>query len=210
MNTLYCDVCDKERSFEVREETRTYTVRDTEVNVNLFLSYCKTCKEEVYNREMEIHNDGIVFNAYKEKNGLLTSHEVKDLREKYGLSQQNFARLLGFGDKTVTRYENGSIQDRAHDNLMRLMKKIGNFRELWSRRKEILSKQANRKVAQRLEKMDTLWGLTKRELPIVYIATESNALSDADEGFDYETDLSETDGENMSWYSNTERGGTVS
>lgn len=41
------------------------------------------------------------------------------LREKYGLSQQQLARLLGWGRVTVQRYEKGALQDTAHDLLLR-------------------------------------------------------------------------------------------
>jgi DNA-binding XRE family transcriptional regulator len=32
--------------------------------------------------------------------------EIRATREKYGPSQTALARVLGFGDKTITRYEN--------------------------------------------------------------------------------------------------------
>ncbi|MEW6046801.1 MAG: helix-turn-helix domain-containing protein [Bacillota bacterium] len=41
------------------------------------------------------------------------------LREKYGPSQQQLAKLLGWGRVTVQRYEKGSLQDIARDLLLR-------------------------------------------------------------------------------------------
>lgn len=46
--------------------------------------------------------------------------EIKEIRDSFGLSQKDFAILLGFGEKTITRYENGSIQDESHDIAIRL------------------------------------------------------------------------------------------
>ncbi len=33
------------------------------------------------------------------------SQQIKEIRKHYGLSQQAFARLLGIGEASITRYE---------------------------------------------------------------------------------------------------------
>jgi uncharacterized protein YegP (UPF0339 family) len=38
--------------------------------------------------------------------------------------------LLGFGDVTIHRYENGALQDAAHDRLLRLIREPANLRTL--------------------------------------------------------------------------------
>lgn len=40
----------------------------------------------------------------------LTSQEIKEIRLELGLTQQQFADLLGLGDKTITRYETGASE----------------------------------------------------------------------------------------------------
>ncbi len=49
----------------------------------------------------------------------LTPQEIKRIRGKYGLSQQAFARLLGLGEASVARYENGQKPTKANANLIR-------------------------------------------------------------------------------------------
>lgn len=49
----------------------------------------------------------------------LTSQDIKRIREKYGLTQQGFARLLGLGEASVVRYENGQTPSKANANLIR-------------------------------------------------------------------------------------------
>ncbi|MCR5033004.1 MAG: DUF4065 domain-containing protein [Lachnospiraceae bacterium] len=61
-------------------------------------------------------------NAYRMKHGLLTSDEIVAIRESYGLSQVDLARLLGWGEATISRYESKAIQDEAYDNMLRLIK----------------------------------------------------------------------------------------
>ena len=59
------------------------------------------------------------YDEYRRRNNLLFPNEIKKIREKYNMSQTEFAKLLGMGAKTITRYENGTIQERTHDNLIR-------------------------------------------------------------------------------------------
>ncbi len=43
---------------------------------------------------------------------------VKAVRAKYGLSQRSFATLLGIGEATMVRYEQGAVPSRANANLI--------------------------------------------------------------------------------------------
>ena len=61
-------------------------------------------------------------NAYRVKMGLLTSDEIVAIRESYGLSQVDLAKLLGWGEATISRYESKGIQDEAYDTMLRLVK----------------------------------------------------------------------------------------
>lgn len=45
--------------------------------------------------------------------------EIKKIRNRYGLSQQSFARVLGIGEASMVRYENGQPPTRANANLIR-------------------------------------------------------------------------------------------
>ena len=62
-------------------------------------------------------------NAYRKAHHLLTSTEIIDIRKKYDLSQKELARMLGWGDVTISRYETKYIQDETHDNLLRMIAK---------------------------------------------------------------------------------------
>ncbi|MDD4184419.1 MAG: type II toxin-antitoxin system MqsA family antitoxin [Candidatus Izemoplasmatales bacterium] len=149
---LYCEKCGRVEEYQVKAINQTFDVRGIQVDASINVSVCNVCGSEVFNRELEIQNDILVFDGYKEKKGLLTSKQIKYLREMYGLSQSAFARLLGFGEKTITRYENGSIQDDAHDNILRLMFSEENFFLLWRRIRKDMSDSDNKRVEAKISK----------------------------------------------------------
>lgn len=74
------------------------------------------------------------YDAYKSAAGLLTSEEIVAIRKKHGLFAERFAPLLGFGAKTVMRYENGAIQSKEADYLIPLARRDDVARKLseWS------------------------------------------------------------------------------
>lgn len=52
----------------------------------------------------------------------ITPGEIKEIRGKYGLSQKAFAQLLGIGEASMVRYENGQEPSKANANLIRAAK----------------------------------------------------------------------------------------
>lgn len=62
--------------------------------------------------------------------GLLSPAEIKAIRVKAGLSQAGISEILGVGEKTYTRWENGkSLQNKSSDNLIRLFSKDPSYFE---------------------------------------------------------------------------------
>ena len=82
---------------------------------------CKKCGAWLSSNEIERENDIFIYDAYKKKVGLLTTSEIKEIRAKRGMSQRQLARFLDIGEKDITRYENGSVQTRSIDNMIRLV-----------------------------------------------------------------------------------------
>lgn len=74
--------------------------------------------EEDY-QEMVSANNLAVRDTYRGKVGLLTSIEIRNIREKYGIGQKGFSQTLDWRTATITRDRNDQIQDRAHDDILR-------------------------------------------------------------------------------------------
>lgn len=62
----------------------------------------------------------LVADAYRSKNGLLTSEDIRNRRSRLGMSQAEFATYLGVGVASVKRWELGKVQDGSSDALIRL------------------------------------------------------------------------------------------
>lgn len=79
---------------------------------------CSSCGEELISDEL---SKAIERTRYQ-RLGLLSPEQIKQVRARTGLSAVEMAQVLGAGDKSYTRWENGkSVQNKATDTLIRLI-----------------------------------------------------------------------------------------
>lgn len=109
------------RKMKILERAATYIVKGTSITFNEKIKVNEETGEEIYDPKLEQENDVKLYNEYRKLNSLLLPEEIKSIREKYGVTQVEFAQILGLGDKTITRYENGSLQDMAQNNLIKIV-----------------------------------------------------------------------------------------
>lgn len=122
---MNCPVCDRIHEVEERKRLADMIIKGEEVTYEERFYFCANASDE--ENEFEIGtmtNENLLNarNAYRVKHGLLTSNEIIEIREGYGLSQVDLARLLGWGEATISRYESKAIQDEAYDTMLRLIK----------------------------------------------------------------------------------------
>lgn len=85
---------------------------------------------------------------------VLLPNEIKKIREQYGLSQRSFAKLLNWEDKTICRYENGSVQDKAHNSLLLFLRNPENMRTYLTENEISLDKRQKAKLLEAVEKLE--------------------------------------------------------
>jgi putative zinc finger/helix-turn-helix YgiT family protein len=86
---------------------------------------CPKCDEQVltYTQARRFEEDAIAL--YRKKYGLLSSDEIRSIREHHRLTQVELARLLRLGPNTISRWEAGrNVQTAALDVLLRLIRDL--------------------------------------------------------------------------------------
>ena len=119
--TAYCYECDKYVDYVEKPVKRTISVRGVKITCKLIECYCKTCGERVLVESIEKENEIKLYDLYKEKMGLLTSEEIRNILRKRDMKQKELAAFLSIGEKDITRYLNGSIQSKNIDKMLRLV-----------------------------------------------------------------------------------------
>ena len=86
---------------------------------------CPKCHEVLlrYQDARRLSEDAVAI--YRRKHGLLSADEIRALRERFNLTQAEFARLLRLGANTLSRWEAGrNAQTEAMDTLLRLIRDL--------------------------------------------------------------------------------------
>ena len=148
---FYCCECQSMCTTKIIEKPQTFKVKGREITLIAPVRVCATCGEEILDEELDNETLKMFYDEYRRLENLLLPEEIKAIRQKYNLSQASFAKLLGFGEKTITRYENGAIQDLCHDNMIRLMESIDSFMILWRERKGCLGYREQIEIDSRLK-----------------------------------------------------------
>jgi HTH-type transcriptional regulator/antitoxin MqsA len=108
------------------QEAVTSSVNGEEIRVpNISHLRCPKCGEGLFSlQEAEALRLG-AFDIYRRTHGLLSADEIRAIRERYGLTQAELARLLRLGGNTVSRWEAvRNVQTAAMDVLLRLIRDL--------------------------------------------------------------------------------------
>ena len=120
---LECPIC----GAEVKRQRATLPIQvsSRSIPVDGEYSTCTGCGEAFFapgemDRAMRAASSVI-----RDEDGLLQPEEIRVIREELGFSQAEFERLLGVGEKTVVRWEKGTIfQNGVTDMLMRVVRDV--------------------------------------------------------------------------------------
>ena len=112
-----CTCCMEEHEVKTVLVKDRATFKNLKVDYDASYLYCDAADELYMDGQQMQENDMRLKDAYRRAEGLLTSAEISGIRAKYGISQSDFCTLLGWGGKTITRYESHQVQDKAHDTI---------------------------------------------------------------------------------------------
>lgn len=96
---------------------------DSSIHVTGLQSYlCDVCGADPVFRDQIIYNEKRIADVKRNATGRMTGRDVRRVREKLGLTQQEAAVLFGGGANAFSKYERGEVmQSLAIDRLLRLV-----------------------------------------------------------------------------------------
>lgn len=145
-----CPICGSERNITYGEIREVLKVRGEDIEVATRIHYCPDGDHSYYSVDDEEDKFQSAYTEYRRRRGLLQPYEIRQIREKYGLSQKNFARLLGWGEITIHRYESGAIQDSVHNDLLLLIRELENFKKYFVGKRGSIEPEISKKVENRI------------------------------------------------------------
>ena len=136
----YCPYCMKLNKINFVERNEIIEIKDENISVNYKIRQCTVCNQ-FFSHSSDADPYDIAYRIYREEHNMTQPEDIKELREKYRLTQGELGKLLGWGAVTLSRYENGALQDDAHQNSLWWLENPQYVLELISKRPKVLKKR---------------------------------------------------------------------
>jgi putative zinc finger/helix-turn-helix YgiT family protein len=147
-----CPSCEKETELEVVRATEEIEIRGESVPIEVEYYRCLACGEEFEDPRSGDDPLDRAYREYRRRHGMMQPEEIQGTRKKYGLTQSEMSRLLGWGAVTLSRYENGALQNEAHEKILRLAMESRNLLKLIEEKPEALTEEKRRHLIEELRK----------------------------------------------------------
>jgi putative zinc finger/helix-turn-helix YgiT family protein len=145
-----CPNCEKETELELVHRVEDIKVRGEAIKVEVKYYKCKNCGEEFEDPRSDEDPLDKAYREYRRRYGMMQPEEVRDFRKKFGLTQYEMSRLLGWGGATLSRYENGALQDETHEKALRLAMDPRNLLKLIEGTLDVLSEEKRDRLIKEL------------------------------------------------------------
>jgi len=145
-----CPGCEKISELEHIITTDELNVRGELIRVKAEYYKCKECGEEFEDPGSKDDPLDRAYREYRYKHGMVQPEEIREMRKHYSLTQKELSNLVGWGGATLSRYENGALQDDAHDRVLQLIKKPENMHRLILKKGSFLAEEKRNRLLEKL------------------------------------------------------------
>jgi putative zinc finger/helix-turn-helix YgiT family protein len=152
----FCPICEKISSLELVKKAEEFNVHGEVIIVDVEYYHCLECGEDFENSKTSIDPYDVAYREYRSRKGMLQPEDIRKLRNQRGLTQKEFSDLLGIGIATLNRYENGALQNEAHDRSIRLAMEPRNLLNLLSSNQGTVSDSKKQKIINQLSEETAL------------------------------------------------------
>jgi putative zinc finger/helix-turn-helix YgiT family protein len=146
----HCPICGEGATLQPVEQTETFEVRGEAIEVQSIVMQCPQCGEEMLRPEDPDPVDR-AFREYRKRHNLLQPEEIRELRGRYQLTQSELSTLLGLGGATLSRWENGSLQEEPHDHLLRFAMEPQNLHKLLQEKPDAIAEGKRLALTRQLD-----------------------------------------------------------
>ena len=176
--TAFCLECGCTRSYTLQYSRERITVKGIEFVYTEIHAVCETCGSEIYVPEINDANVDAREDGYRKAADLITASEVNEILEKYDIGAVPLAKLLGFGDVTISRYINGQLPSKSHSDVLKEIKRSYRAMETaLEDGKDRITEIAYQKCRASIDSIKDLYGTKKIELVTRYLLVAAKEIT---------------------------------
>lgn len=146
-----CPYCNKTTDINFIEVIERVNVRSEDIDVHAEYYKCSECGGEFENQYSDHDPLAEAYKKYRDNHNMVQPDTIREFRKNYGLTQSELSNILGWGGATLSRYENGALQDDTHDRILQLVMNPLNLLNLIKNNPGSLSGTKRKQLMQRLK-----------------------------------------------------------
>lgn len=103
--------------------------------------------------ELDEENIEQVYRQYREKYGIPSPEEIKNVKEEYGLSNARLALILGFGENQIANYLDGEVPSNSNGKTLSVIRDPQVMEAYVDNARSQLGEKAYKKIKERIAVM---------------------------------------------------------
>ncbi|AMV61179.1 Prophage ps3 protein 01 [Pediococcus damnosus] len=111
----------------IKDYTNTFMIHGHEYEVTAPARFDSETNELIDDTKLDDQAVEIANQMYRDDKGLVSPEEIKKYRAKIGLSQREFAKLLGWSPNTVALYETGAFPSKSNNKILKALMNDDHF-----------------------------------------------------------------------------------
>ncbi|UNC91299.1 type II TA system antitoxin MqsA family protein [Candidatus Contubernalis alkaliaceticus] len=114
----FCETCRKEEPYFLKTVTMKNNLKGEEYEYAGNQAFCSKCYDEVYVAEIEDGNLKALYDAYRQKNGIISLENILEIPQKYNIGKRPLSLLLNWGEMTFSRYYEGDMPTKQYSDTL--------------------------------------------------------------------------------------------
>ncbi|WP_027399265.1 type II TA system antitoxin MqsA family protein [Anaerovorax odorimutans] len=115
---VFCEECRNDVTFTINEKKMEGTIKGEKYSYIGREGYCADCGSEIYVAEVNDFNLKALYDAYREKNNIVSLEIILKIPEKYKIGKRPLSLLLGWGEQTFSRYCDGDMPTKQYSEIL--------------------------------------------------------------------------------------------
>lgn len=178
---VFCEECRNDVTFTINEKKMEGTIKGEKYSYIGKEAHCVDCGSEIYVAEVNDFNLKALYDAYREKNNIVSLEVILAIPEKYAIGKRPLSLLLGWGEQTFSRYCDGDMPTKQYSEILqKLYDDPAYYAEMLENNKENLKTTASYEKSKRA--VNELLGRTqntktKIDLAIEYLLSQCEDIT---------------------------------
>lgn len=168
---VFCEECRNDVTFTINEKEMEGTIKGEKYSYIGKEAHCVDCGSEIYVAEVNDFNLKALYDAYREKNNIVSLEVILAIPEKYAIGKRPLSLLLGWGEQTFSRYCDGDMPTKQYsETLQKLYDNPAYYAEILENNKVNLKTTASYEKSK--SAVNELLGRTKSTKTKIDLAIE--------------------------------------